>query len=337
MKGLVVSILSLMFVFASVAQPDINGGPLNTRPETGIIDGVYMQTHVPTKKLVPYEFVREADVIWSKRVWRTLDLREKINHPIYYPFDYEDADGNWVKHSSRWSLWTIIRTHVMSGDLTVYSPYNPLLYTVRDGDEFKYPLLPTPGRNYYNDKNFRDTIYPYLGQLGESSDIPLVNQYGEDSTIITNEETGDFDYVYPPVDTNWFYSEDIEQYRLKEDWFLDKERSVLDVRIIGIAPVIFKKDISTGNIIGKEELFWLYFPECRYVFNNYFVYNEQNDARWMSFDDFFWKRRFSSTIDKKSNVFDRDIEKYRVGVDALMESKKITEEIRLIEHDVWSF
>ena len=57
----------------------------------------------------------------------------------------------------------------------------------------------------------------------------------------------------------------------------------------------------------------------------------------MSFDDFFWKRRFSSTIDKQSNVFDRDIEKYRVGVDALMESKKITEEIRLIEHDVWSF
>lgn len=57
----------------------------------------------------------------------------------------------------------------------------------------------------------------------------------------------------------------------------------------------------------------------------------------MSFDDYFMKRRFSSFIIKEENNYDRNIDKYRVGVDALLESQKITEEIRNIEHDVWQY
>ena len=129
-------------------------------------------------------------------------------------------------------------------------------------------------------------------------------------------------------------SEHIVQYRLKEDWFFDKERSVLDVRILGIAPVIYDATKEGGKY---KELFWLYFPHCRFVFNNYFAYNDQNDAQWMSFDDLFWKRRFSSVMYKESNVYDRKIDTYKAGVDALFEAEKIKEEIRTLEHDVWSF
>ena len=57
----------------------------------------------------------------------------------------------------------------------------------------------------------------------------------------------------------------------------------------------------------------------------------------MSFDDLFWKRRFTCSIYKESNVFDRKVETYKTGVDALYEAEKIKEEIRTIEHDVWSF
>ena len=62
------------------AQPEgINGGPVNV-PTEGIIDGVFIQEHIPTKRMIPYEYVREADAIWSRRVWEYIDLREKINH-----------------------------------------------------------------------------------------------------------------------------------------------------------------------------------------------------------------------------------------------------------------
>ena len=94
---------------------------------------------------------------------------------------------------------------------------------------------------------------------------------------------------------------------------------------------------ATGDIMGTKNLFWLYFPECRYLFQNAPVYNPKNDALPMSFDDLFLKRRFSSYIHKESNVFDRFISQPYDGIDALLESERIKKQMFIIEHDLWSF
>jgi gliding motility associated protien GldN len=337
MKYFLILAVSISFFGNVNAQlEEINGGPVNVQPG-GVVDGVYIQEHIPTKKMIPYEHVREADVVWSKRVWSFIDLREKINHPLYYPFDFY-VDSNWVKNSSRWSLWTVIKHHILNGDLTVFEPKNPydvFGLGVWDGDQFKYPLVPQPGLNYYSDNNYRSSIDGYLNVLGEGRYESVKNSIGEDSVTydpFTGEEVSPAPLFVQ--DKSPILSEHIVQYRLKEDWFFDKERSVLDVRILGIAPVIYDATKEGGKY---KELFWLYFPHCRFVFNNYFAYNDQNDAQWMSFDDLFWKRRFSSVMYKESNVYDRKIDTYKAGVDALFEAEKIKEEIRTLEHDVWSF
>lgn len=312
-------------------------GPIAS-PAKGVLDGVYIKEHVPTKKVVPYEYVREADVTWSKRVWSVIDLREKFNHPLYYPMD-ELQLGMWQKNTTRWSLWTIIRHHVMSGDLTMYSPFNPDWESWKDGDMFKYPIEPTtPSGNYHNDKEFREKMFIYIGTENiDPEALPLKSWlYPEEDSVVIDPATGDYVAVYPPNDTSWFTSKDIVQYRIKEDWFFDKERSVLDRRIIGIAPVIYRKD-RNGNIDGFRELFWLYFPQCRYVFQNFFVQSRNNDAQRMSFDDLFWKRMFHSYVVKESNLYDRDVESYKAGVDALLESERIKEKIFNFEHDLWSY
>ena len=124
---------------------------------------------------------------------------------------------------------------------------------------------------------------------------------------------------------------------MKEDWFFDKQRSMLDVRIIGISPVVLGVNPETKEVVGLKQLFWLYFPECRYVFQNFFVYNPDNDAQRMSFDDLFWKRDFSSFVQKESNVFDRKISPNWDGLDALLESERVRNEIFTFEHDLWHF
>jgi hypothetical protein len=91
-----------------------------------------------------------------------------------------------------------------------------------------------------------------------------------------------------------------------------------------------------GTFVEKE-LFWLYFPELRDVMINYYVYNDQNDAQWMTFDDLFWKRKFNSTIYRVSDKFDREIEDYKHGVDALYEAERIKDDIRKWEIDVWNY
>jgi gliding motility associated protien GldN len=334
MKNSIFVNFSILVTGVLFGQTGINGGPVNT-PAPNVTDGVFMKTQIPTKRMVPYEPVREADVIWSKRVWRTLDLREKMNHPLYFPFDKYDASNNWIKNTSRWSLYTVMKHHILLGDLVMYSPYNPAQFTMKDGDEFKYPVYEKNGKNYYNDSVFKDQVFFYMGSLSAESTDALKNVDNEDSTILLAD--GTYKTIYPPQDSLWTLTEDVIQYRIKEDWFFDKERSVLDVRILGIAPIVQPADPTSGSRGEYKELFWLYFPECRFVFNNYFYFNSQNDASQMSFDDMFWKRNFSSTIYKENNVFDRKIETYKVGVDALMESNKITETIRNFEHDVWSF
>ncbi|MDX2361057.1 MAG: gliding motility protein GldN [Crocinitomicaceae bacterium] len=341
MKSLVLSVVGAvcLSVGAQAQQEQINGGPVNV-PTEGIIDGVFIQEHIPTKRMIPYEYVREADAVWSRRAWEYIDLREKINHPLYYPEDEITPDGRWVRNANRWSLWTVIRQHVINGDLRVFSPYDPVMNGIGDwdGDQLKYPIDPESGLTYNTDPDFRERMLWYMGRLGAQSDIALVDQWGNDS--IRELPDGTFEMVYPSPDTTWYNSTDIIQYRMKEDWFFDKERSVLDVRIIALAPVVYQTEVDVNgveSINGTMELFWLYFPHCRFVFNNYFVYNDQNDAQWMSFDDLFWKRRFNSIIYKESNTYDREIDSYRAGVDALYESEQIKTEIRNIEHDVWSF
>jgi len=222
--------------------------------------------------------------------------------------------------------------------LTIYSPFNPDWEDWKDGDMFKYPIVPSkPGGNYYNDKDYRERMFIYLGtELVDPFAQPLKSYLYPDEDSLVQDANGNWQAVYPPSDTLWFKSKDIIQYKIKEDWFFDKERSVLDRRIIGIAPVVYRID-GNGNIAGLRELFWLYFPECRYVFQNFFVQNRHNDSQRMSFDDLFWKRMFQSFIVKETNLYDRDIDSYKAGVDALLESERIKEKIFNFEHDLWSF
>lgn len=283
--------------------------------------------------MIAYEHVREADVIWSKRIWKYIDLREKINYPLHYPLDQFDASGNWIFDSNQVSLWTIIRMNILKGKFTVFSPYNLADFNLTDGDQLKYPILPEPGLDYKTDSVFRSILFSFLGSLGPQAIVCVQSIYGGDSTVLKD---GILEKVYPPRDTNWITSTDIVQYRLKEDWFFDKERSVLDVRILAIAPVVYVRD-ELGQIQGMKELFWLYFPQIRNVLSAYPVYNPLNDAQRMSFDDLFWKRRFSSIIYKESNVYDRKIDGYKIGFDALIEAEKINEKIRNFEQDIWNY
>jgi gliding motility associated protien GldN len=147
------------------------------------------------------------------------------------------------------------------------------------------------------------------------------------------------EYGDPTIEQKTFEpieSIDIVRYRIKEDWFFDRERSVMDVRIMGLSPVKNVLD-DNGELRGQKPLFWIYFPEARYVFANYDVFNRHNDAERRTFEDVFWKRMFNSYIYKRSNVYDRSLKEYKKGIDLLLEAEEIKEDIFNFEHDVWHF
>ena len=281
---------------------------------SGVLDGVYIQQHIPTKKVVGYASLREADVMWSKRIWRTIDVQQKLNFPLFYPE---------VPLTDRMALWDVIKYGIETeGSLTPYEIIGDGKYDF-DG-EFLYPLLPPNGNT--KDEVYREALDAIFYSTSE------VEKIGDDGEPVFDLE-GDPEMIKSKKAVT---ADQIVKYLVKEDWFFDKQRSVMDVRIIGICPVIKQFDENGDLKEGVKPLFWLYFPECRYVFQNYFVYNRQNDAQRMSFDDLFWKRMFASFIHKESNVYDRDVKIYEQnGIKALLQSEKIKNEMLLIEHDLW--
>ena len=62
-----------------------------------------------------------------------------------------------------------------------------------------------------------------------------------------------------------------------------------------------------------------------------------NDSQRRTFEDLFQKRFFNSYIVKESNVYDRSIASYALGIDALAESQRIKHDLFLLEHDLWHY
>ena len=258
-----------------------------------VLDGAYVKETNLTKRVVPYPHLREADVMYKRRIWQEIDLRQKFNHTFYFPLD---------PIQDRKNLFDVIREALLvEGSLVAYSA-GPL----GEDDEFTFPLS-------------ADSIRTILNP------VTLVKQYDDFGEVIGTVQQ-----------SNELSSDKITRYRIKEDWIWDRQRSERYVRILGIAPMMEDFDID-GNSVGFRPLFWLYYPECRYVFANSEVYNMFNDAQRRTFEDLFQKRYFSSYIVKEDNAFNRQIISYARGLDALAESERIQQELFNIEHDIWNY
>ncbi|MBH83397.1 MAG: gliding motility protein GldN [Flavobacteriales bacterium] len=288
MKNLVLIITVICFTQFSFAQD--------------ILDGAYKKDirDGDNERLIQsYQHVREADVMWSTKIERVIDLREKMNQVFYYPLR---------PINDRQNLIDVLVQAIKEGTITAYG-------NASNDDEFQSPMSPSEVENIG------------LNQLG------LQPVFVEE---IEDPETGDaiLDTTYNDFSD---YSHDVKKYRVKEEWFFDKQRSVMEVRIIGICPVIDRRD-EDGIYTGETSLFWVYFPEARKILSKSEVFNHRrNDAARLTYDDIFHKRFFSSRIVKESNKYDRKISEYKEGIDALLESEKIKEEIFNLEHDLWEY
>lgn len=268
---------------------------LNVKAQPGVFtpgdykDGVYEKENANNRRFIPYTHLREADVAWEKRVWREVDLREKINHPLFYPIDFAPSANG------RYSLVRLLSKYITRGDILAFQD-----------EDFLVPLELAVVKN----------------KLVECDSIKESGFDAEGNEITTSRWNCDSVSILRQISV----------FRLKEDWFFDKQKSVLEVRILGMQAL--KVDAEKG---GLKDLFWVYFPACRKYFAMHEVYNPKNDSERRTFEDIFWKRQFSSYVFKETNVYDRQFLDYSQGIDLLLESDRVKNDIFKWEHDLWHF
>lgn len=251
----------------------------------------YEKTHTVNRTPVSYQHERESDIMWSKVVWRRIELSERANQHFFYPTTPQDG---------RMSLIDVLLEGIHTQGLTAYQE--------NGSDEFGSMLT-------------ENEVHTQMGATQKP--VTVVGLDGNSSSAIV------------PVPYN---SSEVKSYLVKEVWFYDKQRSVMDVRIIGICPIrTYYRDDDYDHLIPiQKKTFWVYYPEARRILANAECFNAHNDAGRLSYEDVFQKRLFSGYVFAESNIYDsRLISEYSRGEECLLEADRIKNTIGNFEQDIW--
>ncbi len=249
-----------------------------------------------------YGYVDDRDVLWSKTIWETIDLDERVNFPLYYPIDTIDISAD------RRSLYDVLIKNIKNGILedvyvdsyfTEKRVFSDLAATLRKVDT-------------------TDMGYEQIN-AGEELSAEFVNE--RDLTAADIEEYR--------IKGMWYF--DKRQGELKYRL----------LGIAPVAPdVNFIDDESMDPADALVELFWVWYPGARQILHDAKVFNQRNSAQPITFDMLLNARRFNGVIYREDNVYgDREINDYIAdnALFQLLESKRIKEVIRDREQDMWAY
>ncbi len=251
---------------------------------------------------LPYGYVDDRDILWSKTVWEVIDLDERVNFPLYYPLDTIDIGAD------RRSLYDVFIKNIKNGKLT--DVYVDSYFTEkRNFSDLEATLKKV---------DTTDLGYEQIN-AGEELSPEYINQ--RELTAADIEE-----YRVKGI---WYF--DKRQGELKFRL----------LGIAPVAPdVNFIDDESMDPADAKVELFWVWYPSARQILHEAKVFNQRNSAQPISFDMLLNARRFNAVIYKEDNVHgDREIREYIAdnALFQLLESDRIKEGIRDREQDMWAY
>ena len=249
-----------------------------------------------------YGYVDDRDILWSKTVWETIDLDERVNFPLYYPTDTIGIGAD------RRSLYHVLMKNIKNGTLTeVYTD------------------------SYFTEKRKFEDLTATLQKV-DTTDLGY-EQYNAGEQIseefINKRDLDAADIEEYRIKGIWFF--DKRQGELKYRL----------LGIAPVAPdVNFIDDESVDPNANKVELFWVWYPGARQILHEAKVFNNRNSAQPITYDMLLNARRFNGVIYKEDNVHgDRKIDDYIFdnALFQLLEANRIKETIRDREQDMWAY
>jgi gliding motility associated protien GldN len=262
---------------------------------------------------------RIDDVIWSRYIYRIIDMRYKQNYQLYFPTKSDDADYR--------NLFKVITDAVVDG----MPIYEKNMETIKP--DFKQEPI---------SRNVIPTMFMADDPMADYSDDPTHFDITSSDAMLVH-----YDSIEDKLSFHFYPFEKLVRNQLKyltqEVVFFDKHTSRLHIKIIGIAPLQSDK-ISTRDStnlmssLRESIMFWIPFDKLRpYMAMQYAIPN-RNETKRVTYDEFFQKRLFTSYIVGEGNMYNRYIPDYAISEDEIKkEQKRIETELLNFEQDLWEY
>lgn len=295
-------LVSSFFIF-SLQNIEAQSNLLNAQTPDQVGVKTDQQKAADNDQPLPYGYIDDRDLLWSKVTWEYIDLNERLNLPYYYPIDSTSAPAN------RRSLFDTLLRGIKQGKIT--EVYSDSYFTEKlSFDEIKNKAVRIDTTDYAFD----------LINQGQADISEGIDEYN-----LTSQDIKGF-----KIKGLWYF--DKRQGELKYR-LLGVAPVAPDVNTLG------RDDIEV-DINEKLAMFWVWYPNARQEMHKMKVFNPKNSAFPISFDHMLNARRFNAIIYKEENIYgDREVKDYVRGnaLFQVMESDRIRDNIRNKEHDMWNY
>jgi len=281
-------------------------------------------------------FHRADDVVWSRVVYRIIDMRYKQNFQLYYPINPDDPQYKGLLQVMLEGLADTLHAYSLQTDDNI-KPY------------FDESLLLSPQdlidqATFGEQKSITMTQEEYDEVFGE----------GEYERMMANSTKSLFGYCNPQDSSKVCfnsrgYKEFVRnqlKFVIQEVVFFDKHYSRLYSKIIAIAPLYAELGISDVDVteetvneaLCRQLMWWVPFDEFRKYMAKQYIIPQGNDTRRVTFEEFFGKKLYSSYIIGDSNMYDRMFTTYaKTEADVRKEQTRVANELLDFEQDLWEY
>jgi len=262
-------------------------------------DAIIERNLVKDRTPLAYEYIREDDAVYRQRVWRELDIHEKMNLPFVYKATEDNGNQRFIY---------ILLNGIKNGQITAFDA------TV--DDRFTTPMT------------FKQIAE---GLVNKPKTIQVPD--------MVNDPDGSKGLMRDTIVQDEFNPEMVEKYMIKEEWVFNKESSTIQVRILGIAPEknILNPDGTLRAVTPIFWVYYPDLRPTLAKYEAYNGKNYGARMSWEELFEsrMFASRIIKSTVDNPGDQFISDYVKDPIL--RLLEGDNIKEKIFNYEQDLWSY
>jgi len=289
----------LIFAFglSSIAQNEYD--VLKYNPKLTAADQHSYVVHYDYQnRILDFPFVREDDILWTKRYLTKVNLKERTNLPLYFP----TTPVSMGRGKYRTSLAHLLIEKVKVGEITAYD----------ETPEDYFTVIKTP-----------EEIKNELSRVDSM----------ENEDFFTGEYVMEYDTInITAADARSFYVLEDKFFDKKRSVL---ESRIIGLALIANKENAETGDMEPEVLfwVWYPEVRQLLANNFLIVDNQKYV-----GTKHMTYDEFLTKRLYTSTIIKETNMFDRAIYEYKkTAMQQLIEADRIKNDIRYLESDLWEY